>query len=204
MAAKRAGVIVAAGASERMGQPKALLAWRGSTLVDYAIQQARLAGVEDLAVVLGPATRDLRLDALIAFNADPETGRSTSIRLGTERLADDVTAVLIQSVDQPVPAEVIQMLFQTVESGARVAIPTFRGRRGHPVCFSGELLSDLRSVSEDAQGLRGVVRRHSTTEVAVDSEAVIWNLNDPAAYAAALEVRPKSTDSASASRPNFL
>src|SRR5438105_13183126 len=123
VAAKRAGVIVAAGASERMGQPKALLAWRGSTLVDYAIQQARLAGVEDLAVVLGPATRDLRLDALIAFNADPETGRSTSIRLGAERLADDVTAIVIQSVDQPVPTEVIRMLFQTVESGARVAIP---------------------------------------------------------------------------------
>ena len=110
VAAKRAGVIVAAGASERMGQPKALLAWRGSTLVDYAIQQARLAGVEDLAVVLGPATHDLRLDALIAFNADPETGRSTSIRLGAERLADDVTAVLIQSVDQPVYDYIVERL----------------------------------------------------------------------------------------------
>jgi molybdenum cofactor cytidylyltransferase len=192
VAAKRAGVIVAAGASERMGQPKALLPWCGSTLVDYAIQQARLAGVEDLAVVLGPATRDLRLDALIAFNPDPETGRSTSIRLGAERLADDVTAIVIQSVDQPVPTEVIRMLFQTVESGARAAIPTFRGRRGHPVCFSGELLSELRSVSEDTQGLRAVVRRHPATEVAVDSEAVIWNLNDPAAYAAALQARPAS------------
>src|SRR5215470_3180049 len=63
VAAGRAGVIVAAGASERMGQPKALLAWRGSTLLEYAVQQARLAGVEELVVVLGPATPDLRLDA---------------------------------------------------------------------------------------------------------------------------------------------
>jgi molybdenum cofactor cytidylyltransferase len=171
-----------------MGQPKALLAWRGSTLLEYAIQQARLASVDDLAVVLGPATRDLHPDALIAFNPDPETGRSASIRLGAERLADDVTAVLVQSVDQPVPAQVITTLFQTVESGARVAIPTFRGRRGHPVCFSGDLLRELRAVSEEAQGLRAVVRRHPPTEVSVDSEAVVWNLNDPAAYAAALGV----------------
>ena len=190
MAAKRAGVILAAGASERMGQPKALLAWHGSTLLEYAMQQARLAGVEDLAVVLGPATRDLRLDALIAFNPDPETGRSTSIRLGAERLPDDVSAVLVQSVDQPVPADVITTLFWTVESGAHVAIPTFRGRRGHPVCFSGDLLRELRAVSEEAQGLRAVVRRHAPTEVAVDTEAVVWNLNDPAAYAAALQARP--------------
>ena len=188
MAAGRAGVIVAAGASERMGQPKALLAWHGSTLLEYAVQQARLAGVEELVVVLGPATPDLRLDALIAFNPDPDTGRSTSIRLGAERVPDGVPAVLVQSVDQPVPAHVIATLFEAVESGAHVALPTFGGRRGHPVCFRGDLLSELRAVAEDAEGLRAIVRRHERTEVAVDAEAVVWNLNDPAAYAAALGV----------------
>jgi len=175
-----------------MGQPKALLAWRGSTLLEYAVQQARLSGVAELVVVLGPATRDLRVDALIAFNPDPETGRSTSIRLGAERLPDGVRAVLVQSVDQPVPADVLAALFDAVESGADVAIPTFGGRRGHPVCFRGHLLSELRAVAEEAEGLRAVVRRHARTEVAVDAAAVIWNLNDPAAYAAALQAQPPS------------
>jgi CTP:molybdopterin cytidylyltransferase MocA len=178
-------VIVAAGASERMGQPKALLPWRGSTLLEYAVQQARQAGVADLVVVLGPATRDLRPDALIAFNADPETGRSTSIRLGAAMLPDGVAAVLVQSVDQPVPAEVVGALFGAVAAGARVAVPTFHGRRGHPVCVSGVLLHELRNLREQDQGLRAVVRRHTLTEVAVNAEAVTWNLNDPIAYAAA-------------------
>jgi CTP:molybdopterin cytidylyltransferase MocA len=64
-------------------------------------------------------------------------------------------------------------------------VPTFRGRRGHPVCFDGGLLTQLRGVSEEDQGLRAVVRRHAVTEVAVEDEAVLWNLNDPNAYAAA-------------------
>jgi CTP:molybdopterin cytidylyltransferase MocA len=185
VAAARAGVIVGAGASERMGRPKALLPWRGSTLVEYAVQQARLAGVVDLVVILGPATRDLHLDARIAFNPDPDTGRSTSIRLGAQSLPDRVVGVLVQSVDQPVPAEVLGMLFDALEAGARVAIPTYRGHRGHPVCVAGDLLGELRALSEDTQGLRAIVRRYEATEVPVDAEAVTWNLNDPNAYAAA-------------------
>jgi molybdenum cofactor cytidylyltransferase len=175
-----------------MRQPKALLPWRGSTLLDYAVQQARLAGVDDLVVVLGPGTRDLRPNTPTTFNPSPESGRSTSIRLGTKRLADVVGAILVQSVDQPVPEAVIAALFEAVENGADVAVPTYRGRRGHPVCFSGELLSELRAVSEEGQGLRSVVRRHDVTEVNVHSEAVVWNLNDPAAYAAALGRRPNT------------
>ena len=79
----------------------------------------------------------------------------------------------------------IAALFNAVEGGAAVAVPTFRGRRGHPVCFSGSLLSELRKVREEDQGLRAVVRRQPPTEVPVTSESVVWNLNDPAAYLAA-------------------
>ena len=188
VAVPRAAVILAAGASERMGQPKALLPWRGSTLVEYAVQQARLAGAEHVVVVLGPATRDLHLDATLTFNPSPESGRSTSIRLGAERLPDAVGAILMQSVDQPVEADVIAALFNAVEGGAAVAVPSFGGRRGHPVCFSGSLLGELRTLREDDQGLRAVVRRQPPTEVPVTSESVVWNLNDPAAYAAARAV----------------
>jgi CTP:molybdopterin cytidylyltransferase MocA len=168
-----------------MGQPKALLPWRGSTLVEHAVQQARLAGTEHLVVVVGPATRDLHLDATTTFNPSPESGRSTSIRLGAARLPDAVGAILVQSVDQPVEADVIAALFDAVESGAAVAVPSFGGRRGHPVCVSGSLLSELRTVAEEDQGLRAVVRRHPPTAVPVASESVVWNLNDPAAYLAA-------------------
>jgi molybdenum cofactor cytidylyltransferase len=178
-----AAIVLAAGASQRMGTPKALLAWRGSTLLDYAIDQARSAGVTNVVVVLGPATRHLQLDTLTVVNPDPETGRSTSIRLGATALPDDVDSILVQSVDQPVPASVLDAL---VAARAEVAVPTYQGRRGHPVCFGGPLLRELRQVSEVDQGLRAVVRRHTVTEVPVDSESVVWNLNDPGAYAMAV------------------
>jgi len=187
MAAERAGVILAAGASQRMGTPKALLAWGNTTLLDHALQQARTAGVEHLVVVLGPATRHLRLDALIVFNPDPASGRSASIRLASQALGDGVRSVLVQSVDQPVAADVIVALFEAIERGSDIAVPVYQGRRGHPICVAGSLLPELRDVNEEAEGLRSVVRRHAArlVEVPVDAESVTWNLNDPAAYAAA-------------------
>ena len=168
-----------------MGSPKALLPWRDSTLLDHALAELRLARVDKVVVVLGPATRHLTLSVQTTFNPSPESGRSTSIRLGAAALPDDVDAVLIQSVDQPTTSDVLTRLFETIALNTDVAVPTFHGRRGHPVCFAGALLAELRAVSEQDQGLRALVRRHTVTEVPVEDESIIWNLNDPAAYAAA-------------------
>jgi CTP:molybdopterin cytidylyltransferase MocA len=185
MVSGRAAIILAAGKSERMGTPKALLQWRGSTLVEHAVDKARDAGVEQIVVIVGPATRHVELNATTVFNPVPDTGRSASIRLGAETIDGTPTAVLVQSVDQPVDADVLAALFQAIEDNAEVAVPSYRGRRGHPVCFTGQLLGELREVSESDEGLRAVVRRHVVTEVPVDSESITWNLNDPASYAAA-------------------
>lgn len=190
MEAGRAGLILAAGASHRMGRPKALLRWGNTTLLDHALRQARAARIADLVVVLGPATRELVLaDVKVAFNPEPESGRSASIRLGSEALPDAANAILVQSVDQPVETQVIAALFEAVERGALIAVPSHGGRRGHPICVAGALLPELRVVSEADEGLRAVVRRHGdgVVEVPVDSESVLWNLNDPVAYAAAVK-----------------
>jgi CTP:molybdopterin cytidylyltransferase MocA len=168
-----------------MGSPKALLPWRDSTLLDCAIDAARSASVDHIVVVLGPATRELNLSVQTAFNPSPESGRSTSIRLGAATLPDALDAVLIQSVDQPTTPDILNALFTTIGDTAEVAVPTYKGKRGHPVCFAGHLLGELLTITEADQGLRAVVRRHAVTEVPVEDESVIWNLNDPAAYAEA-------------------
>jgi molybdenum cofactor cytidylyltransferase len=184
---RRGILILAAGASQRMGTPKALLPWGDSTLIRHALDQARSAGVEDVVVVLGPATRHLELAVKTVFNPEPETGRSTSIRLGAAALEPDLVAFAVQSVDQPVSAEVLSALFDAVGPHVDLAVPSYRGRRGHPVCFAGRLLAEVEAVSEESEGLRAVVRQHAdgTVEVPVDDESVVWNLNDPAAYEAA-------------------
>jgi len=174
-----------------MGTPKALLPWAGTTLLDYAICQARESGVEHVVVVLGPATRDLAHQlsgVIVSCNPDPDSGRSTSIRLGSQALPDDLDAIVIQSVDQPCEGAVLAALFTALDH-ADVAVPTHAGRRGHPVCLRGSLLPQLRAVTEEEQGLRSLVARHAQLgrliEVPVNAPSVVWNLNDPAAYAAA-------------------
>ena len=116
VAAQLGAVILAAGASQRMGTPKALLPWAGTTLLEHAVEQARAAGIEHIVVVLGPATRHLEREPWLAevtvrCNPDPETGRSASIRMGSAALPDDLDAVVIQSVDQPCGSDVLVSLF---------------------------------------------------------------------------------------------
>jgi molybdenum cofactor cytidylyltransferase len=192
VAAGRAAIVVAAGASSRMGTPKALLAWDDTTLLGYCARELRLSGAAELVVVLGPDSDSIGSilpdadQVTFAYNLDVASGRSTSISIGAAQLVQ-AAAVLVQSVDQPCPSRVIEALFAAIERDqADVAVPTFQGRRGHPVCFAGRLLPELRALSEATQGLRAVVQRHVVTEVEVDTEAVVWNLNDPTAYQAAL------------------
>jgi CTP:molybdopterin cytidylyltransferase MocA len=187
MSPTRAAMVLAAGASARMGAPKALLPWGKVSLLEYTVEQTRAAGADEVVVVLGPATGHLQVGATIVFNPAPERGRSASIRLGAAAIQAKPTAILIQSVDQPVPSLVIQALFEAVGGEVKVAVPTYQGRRGHPICVAGDVLGELRAVSEVDQGLRAVVRRHAAQlrEVPVDTPAVLWNLNDPASYAAA-------------------
>ena len=190
MACRRGAVILAAGASVRMGSPKALLAWGDSTLLDHAIGQARAAGVDHIVVVLGPAIKALARQLVgvrVAYNPDPATGRSASIRLGCAELPTGLEAILIQSVDQPATADILNALFAALGQGVDVVVPTYEQRRGHPICLAGHLLPELRTVTEEAEGLRSIVKRHADhlVEVPVTAESVVWNLNDPAAYRAA-------------------
>jgi molybdenum cofactor cytidylyltransferase len=170
-----------------MGSPKALLPWKDSTLLEYAVDQARKAEANDVVVVLGPATAQCAVDARIVVNPDPDTGRSASIRLAAAAIDAEPTAIVVQSVDQPVAADVLSSLFDHLTGQTDIVIPTYQGRRGHPICLAGHLLHELRKVTEQDLGLRAVVQRHAARvlEVRVDSESVGWNLNDPAAYAAA-------------------
>ena len=184
----RAAIVLAAGASQRMGAPKALLPWADSTLLGYALEQLALAGVTSPVVVLGLGHEEIaahvpRLaQAVVALNLDEASGRSGSIRIGAAAVVDGATGVIVQSVDQPCSADVLMALY---EANAEVAAPTFEGRRGHPVCFSSALLAELRAVTEAELGLRAVVKRHLVRDVAVTSPAVLLNLNDPESYSSA-------------------
>lgn len=183
-----------------MGRAKALLPWAGATLVQYSLAQLRDAGTAVTVVVLGGNAEEVQAtlpppapNLVIVINEHYlEGGRSSSIRAGAAKLPPGAHPIVIQSIDQPCPASVLQVLYEVLEdnlsaSHLAIAIPTHQGRSGHPICLSGELTGELMSVTEREQGLRAILRHHPDriARVPVSSSAVLLNLNDPVAYNAA-------------------
>jgi molybdenum cofactor cytidylyltransferase len=195
MARLRAAIVLAAGTSTRMGASKALLPWDRTTLVGYAVRELHAAGATRIVVVVGADAEQVLAalpdasDVVPVVNGAYAAGRSSSIRAGVAAIPPECGALLVQSVDQPCPADILRALYEAAEQdGVDVAVPVFGGRRGHPICLSGRLVPELAEVREQDQGLRAVVRRHAGArrEVPVESDVVHLNLNDQAAYAAAI------------------
>ena len=189
-----AGLILAAGESTRMGRLKQLLPWGGTMLIEWQVAQMLEAGVDDLVVVLGHSAEAVgeavqRTPARVAVNDAYKEGRASSVRCGAAAIPDGAGAIVILSVDQPRPAWLTRRLIDAWHSQpAPIVMPTFDGRRGHPILVAGSLLEELRGVTEAGLGLRAVTEHHAseTAFVAIERAAVNIDLNTPADYEAAL------------------
>ena len=191
-----AAVLLAAGESTRMHQPKALLPWqRGLSLLAWQVQTLADAGYEPIVVLLGHEADRLRAElpqapaVTTVVNDRYQEGRATSVVAGVEALPEGIDAVLVISVDQPRSVALLKTL-REAWTAARppVAVPAYAGKAGHPPLFSAALLPELRNVTEAKQGLREVVARHRAARllVSVDDPLALTNLNTPEDYEAAL------------------
>jgi molybdenum cofactor cytidylyltransferase len=189
-----AAILLAAGESTRMGQPKQLLAWAGTTLVEWQIEQLQKAGADTVVVVLGSylelvEPKVLSAGARPVVNDGFRLGRATSLRAGALEVNEAAGLIVVLSVDQPRPSWVTAALLARASAAdAQVVIPAHKGSGGHPVVLKGALLSELRTVSEETFGLRAVVDRHlaETERVQFANSCVIVDLNTPSEYEAAL------------------
>ena len=186
-------ILLAAGESTRMGQPKPLLPWGGVTLIEYQVRELRAAGVDDLVVVLGHAAEEARprvpQGTRVVVNEAYREGRASSLRAGAAALADDADPIVVLSVDQPRPRDVIETLLAAHrEHAAAITAPVAQGRRGHPAVLAGSLLRELREASEESQGLRGVIAAHQEElfEIELASPTVLLDINTPEQYEEAL------------------
>lgn len=182
-------IVLAAGASTRMGRCKATLPWHdGQTLLTYQCRQWRLVGVTPL-VVLGPHNAHLpkaEADPIqVVINPQPGRGKTSSILAGLQALPPDVGAIAIAAVDQPRPAWVYQRLLESYgRSPTGITLPIYQGRLGHPVIFAPPLLPQLLAIREETLGLRQVLQTCSDQLQPVDcgSPTVLCDINTPAAY----------------------
>ena len=157
-------VVLAAGASSRLGRPKQLVMWRGETLVHRAARLALEAGVDSVRVVTGSHGEDVAravtdLGVQCVHNPRTHEGLASSIQRGLEGLD---TAVLLLTCDQPLlTAEHLRALVRHWrEHRGPVVASTYEGIVGVPALFAAALLPELRALEGD-QGARAVLRRHS-------------------------------------------
>ncbi len=176
-----------------MGQLKALLPWRGATLIQAQVAALEAGGVMPLVVVLGHRADELREllppFAHVVLNERYAEGKSTSIVAGVKALPANAEAAVVVAVDQPTESEVIHHLVDAYEtSHPLVLLPSVNHRRGHPTLFDRSVFSELQAITEEKEGLREVMVRHELDirYVNVDTPIVRANLNTPEDYEAAV------------------
>lgn len=190
-----AGILLAAGMSTRMGEPKALLDWGGEPLVRYQVRQLREAGADEVVVVLGhrgdDVHREMRgLDCRTVLNATYQLGRAGSLRAGAKAVSREAETIVVLNVDQPRAAALIRAVIEARTPEAAAARPAHGGRHGHPVALAGRLRGELLEASDEDGGLRGVLAAHADAIVdAPAGEECLLDLNTRAEYEAALAAR---------------
>jgi len=183
-----AAVILSAGASSRMGRPKALLPYREGTFLEHLIEVTRHPRIGVTRVVLGAGAEVIqavaKLDpSVVVLNPDWEQGQLSSIRAGLRSLEGiDTDGIVLCPVDHPlVSAPLVSELIERFYGDKKaIVLPIYNGRRGHPVIFSSALYGELLAAPAD-KGARAVVWAHAAhvLEVPTDEEGVVLNINDP-------------------------
>jgi molybdenum cofactor cytidylyltransferase len=183
-----AAVILSAGASSRMGRPKALLPYREGTFLEHLIQVTRQPHIGVTRIVLGAGAEVIRTIAkldpsIVVLNPEWEQGQLSSVCAGLRSLEGiDVEGIVLCPVDHPLVSArlVSDLVDRFYEENKAIVLPTYKGRRGHPVIFSSALFGELLAAPAD-KGARSVVWAHAAevVEVPTEEEGVVLNLNDP-------------------------
>lgn len=167
-------IILAAGSSARMGQPKQLLDWHGQPLVRVVAQQTLASQVDGVYAVLGAAGEQVaaalaELPITIVTNQAFASGQASSLRAGIAALPNDVAAVLVLLGDQPfVTPEIIDRLIAAWrETNAPIVAPNYNRQRGNPVLFSQAIFPELLAIQGD-QGARTILQADPTRMHLVD------------------------------------
>lgn len=184
---KYAGLILAAGASTRMGTPKPLLHLKHSTLLEDQVNRLSEAGCDHIIVVCGASADNIisahqNLSVSWVINSKWETGSFSSLKAGVTALADSSSGCLILPVDTAgVPKIVFETLIAAAESSisASAIIPTHKSRGGHPVWLSKQLLDHIKTASPESR-LDVILReQQNIIKIEVESAEILRNINTP-------------------------
>ncbi|UYN89264.1 MAG: nucleotidyltransferase family protein [Anaerolineales bacterium] len=169
MSEQIAGVILAAGESKRLGQPKQLLDWKGKPFVRQVAETALAARLDPVVVVTGAAAAEVSavLDGLpvrIVHNAHWAQGQSSSVKAGLAAVPPQAAAAIFMVVDQPqLPVRLLDALQEHYAEQRPPIIATLvDGKRTNPVLFDRSTFADFDSLEGDTGG-RALFSKHQVT-----------------------------------------
>lgn len=184
-------IILAAGLSSRMGRQKALLPYRGRTIIEQIVGEVNAAGVLETLVVTGhePEAVEAVLagtDARLVWNPHFEQGMLSSVRTGLAACDTRAEWALICLGDQPAIAAstIARLIAAQHQSGKSICMPIHKGKRGHPLLISMQYKAEILR-EYDAIGLRGLAQAHpgEVLEVPMDVPGVLVDVDTPEDYA---------------------
>ena len=189
-----AAVILSGGASRRMGSPKALLSSHGRPFLEHLMNVTIQPRIGARRVVLGAhaeqIARTIHLPSdEVVINEEWERGQLSSLQAALRTLPAGTEGILLCLVDHPlISARLVCDLIDRFYSVKKpIVLPSYQGRRGHPVIFSSSLYDELLHAPLET-GARAVVWSHAdeVEEFLTNEEGCVLNINDPDAFRKAL------------------
>jgi len=180
-----AAILLAAGQSRRMGHFKPLLPFGEKTVIESCIDYLRRGGIATVVVVLGHRAEEMReslsnLPVHFAVNPDAGSEMAASIACGVQALPGEYQAVLLAPADHPaIPDRVVSGLIEAWEaSSAKLAVPEYGGRGGHPVLVDLSFRDELLNLDPE-RGLRALfdAHREQIVRVPVDTPFIARDMD---------------------------
>ncbi|MGI8554933.1 MAG: nucleotidyltransferase family protein [Pyrinomonadaceae bacterium] len=168
-------IILAAGASTRLGKPKQLLDFQGKSLIRRAAENALAAECEITAVVLGANFHEIKkkiedLPVEILVNKNQQSGMGSSVKAGLEKLLEiepNLSSVILMLCDQPLvnTASILRLVKTQHETRKKIAASEYKKTLGVPAIFSRELFDELLNLQGDT-GAKFLIKKYAVSEVA--------------------------------------
>ncbi|MBT2664006.1 nucleotidyltransferase family protein [Bacillus sp. ISL-4] len=182
---KVGAIILAAGMSTRMGEPKLLLSLRGQPLFLHAIDSILGSHMQPIYLVAGKYIEEMRQhsedypELKIIHNPNYADGMSTSLKLGVQSIKEHVDAVMIFLADQPlISREIILSLIdkyiECKDEGVRIVRP--KGEVGHPILVDAVLLNEFHSIDGD-QGGKSIIKKYDAVTETVSFDNSMWGFD---------------------------
>lgn len=179
-------VILAAGLSRRMGEPKLFLPYKGKPLFLQAVETAVLCGLDPIILVVGKHEEGFRElvsypQVTILKNEEYQSGMGSSLKRGFRHLEGKAAAAFVFLADQPfvpplVPQEIMNRYQQERSNGYLIFQPKYAEKEGHPVLFDAELFHEFQGLQGDIGG-REIIRKYRDQLYPVHFQNPSWGID---------------------------